>query len=261
MNKHRFTLQGGTGFTLLEVILFLAVSGALAVIALIGLGPRLRNVRFTQSVRTAEAAINREFYASSFGTNTRPENFECRVAGDELEIGPSSGADPVVTGGSEACVINGVLAVFGPTGMSFYSIVSRRQPYLAAGATAEECDAPADVTTLLNCYTPRVAGGANQPPVPRTNGFQNAVTAQSSLENNGKPLAFGTIQNPNGTQKFQFFYTDAEIPFVPTQIVSSDVKTAVLNPYACLELGGRSAKISFTSGSVKPTVTFEECSV
>ena len=65
------------GFTLLEVSLFLAVSGALGLIAFVGLGPRLRNVRFTQSIRLIESTINAQFAASQSGQNNRPANFIC----------------------------------------------------------------------------------------------------------------------------------------------------------------------------------------
>ena len=65
------------GFTLLEVALFFSITGLLALVAFAGLGPRLRNVRFTDATRTLEASVQQELSNYQFGVNQRESNINC----------------------------------------------------------------------------------------------------------------------------------------------------------------------------------------
>ena len=149
------------GFTLLEVSLFLAVSGALGLIAFVGLGPRLRNVRFTQSIRLIESTINAQFAASQSGQNNRPANFICQSSGGGLSV--SALADNPV-GSSEDCVINGKVVYFENNKMTFYSVISRRSPLPVSGV---DCLTTSSLSELQRCYTPRLTGTGVRCPTAR----------------------------------------------------------------------------------------------
>lgn len=259
MNKQRFTLKSSTGFTLLEVMLFLAISGVLTTIAIVGLGPRLTNVRFTQAVRGTEATINRQFQTSRSGENNRPDNFVCtkeNLFGFYPKISAGSG----VAGSSNECVINGTLVVFRETEMQFYSLVSLRE-----SVGPEVTCSQKSFERIYECHKTRIARGTvgfTEPPSKIAVTYGNGVVAQSSVNNDGNVLAFGTLQDPNGTQRFQFFHTKGALAGASEQILSStNTNTSVLRPYACLNLSGRSAKITFNVQSSVPAVTFEECTV
>ena len=259
MNKQSFTLRSTAGFTLIEVTLFLAISAGLIVVALVGFGPRLRNVRFTQSVRATEAAISKEFSASAAGSNSRSDSFSCVRGSDAgLTVPQISSASSKIAGGSDQCVINGALLVFEADKMVSYPIVSLRLP---ASGQPSSCTSASDLETILNCYRPRVVSSDVEQPQKQEIRYQNGVSSTSSLRNDGKPLAFGSVQNPNGTEKYQFFHIDGTNLDGQAQIWPDNTEAFVAKPYTCLSLGGRTAKISFTVVSTKPTVMFEECTV
>lgn len=263
MNRKTFTLHTNGGFTLLEVMLFLAISAALIIIAVIGLAPRLRNVRFTQSVKATETAITEKFSASASGANNRSSNFTCKsttaFSVSVLSIAPSPAGDENVAGGSENCVVNGALVVFEQGNMVFYSIVSLREPKPGA---PESCKSVTTLDNLLTCYTPRVTGKTNEPPEKQVVAFKNGVTSTSSIQMNNKPLAFGTIQNPNSTDRYQFFHLNGDLVMTSqAQLWPDNTEPAVAQPYACLKLDSRIAKIRFSADSIKPVVTYEGCTV
>ncbi len=240
----------------------------MAVIALVGLGPRLRNVRFTQSVRGIESSIVSEFGSSASGQNARLDNFVCTAtggAGSYPLIAVATPGNTTVPGGSKDCVINGVMILFRDSAFEFYSIVSLREPV----NTGVVCATASTFETVRDCYKARVARGTvpfqsvlTEPPERRVYSYQNGVKAESSIQNDGKPFAFGSIQNPNGTDRYQFFHLDgANAGFMQPQLSSSNTAGVVSKPYVCVKLAGRSAKISFSVDSTKPTVTYESCTI
>jgi Tfp pilus assembly protein FimT len=252
------------GFTLLEVTLFLAISASLTIIAIAGLGPRLRNVRFTQSVRTVESAVSAEFASSVSGQNTRPDNFVCEKASNFGWYPKISTGSATTSGSSKDCVINGALVVFRETSMSFYSIVSLRESVGTPSACSNM-----SFEVIRDCFKARIARGTipftsslAEPPEVRSVSYQNGVGAESSIRDDGKFLAFGSVQNPNGTDRYQFFHLDgADAGFGQPQLSATNSATSVAKPYVCLKLSGRSAKLSFSVDSTKPKVEFGECSV
>lgn len=236
------------GFTLLEVTLFLAVSGALGLIAFVGLGPRLRNVRFTQSVRLVENTINNQFTASTAGQNVRPANFSCAVVGVDLQIS-SGGSNPA--GSSANCVINGKMVFFEGDKMTFYSIVSRREP------TSASCLSATQLTDVISCYTPRLTGiGSGSPPQATEATFSSGVSARFPSAPTSDYRGYGYIQSPNGVKQYPFFFTD---PAVTNNLTTANTSVANGPLKVCLELSNRQAELAVESSTIKPTISFEGC--
>ncbi|MBP9738481.1 hypothetical protein KBD20_02205 [Candidatus Saccharibacteria bacterium] len=252
------------GYTLLEVTLFLTISAALTAAAIAGLGPRLNNVRFTQSVRGVESSITEQFSASNFGENNRPAGFTCvKASWWGVEYPSISNSASTATGGAKDCVINGRLIVFEPTRMLVYTVVSLRDSV----GTPAACSS-ISFEIIRDCYKPRTARGTipfqttlTEPPEKTVINYQNGLTATSSINNDGKLLAFGTVQNPNGTGRYQFFHLDgANAGYNKPDLNSANTATSVANPSVCFKMSNRTAKLSFSTTSTIPVIKFEECS-
>ena len=242
------------GFTLLEVTLFLAISGALGLIAFLGLGPRLRNVRFTQSVRLIENTINAQFKSSTSGENVRPAKFTCTTGGPfgTLSIGQPAGGATNPTGSSANCVINGKMVFFEGDKMTFYSIISRRV------GTRSDCPTASTLTDIETCYMPQLTGvDQNEPPdavgVAYSSGV-NATFPASPTNYRG----YGYIQSPNGVQHYPFFFTQTSVQSAQKYLQGSTT-TPSGSLAMCLELSGRRATLTVAENDIKPKISFEGC--
>jgi len=267
------------GFTILEVVLFLAISSGLAVIVFLGLTPRLNNVRFTQSMRTTEAALARQFNSSIMGENTRSDDFTCVEAKNDANtnypriVSPDNGnVSGKPRGSSDTCVVNGKLVVFATDKMRIFSLVSFRKPHRLPDYSPSGCENSADdLDTTLDCYKTRIARGKffsiNEPPDVVEVPFTNGVTATSNIggEFNGKPLVFGYVQNPERTDKYQFFYTfgdphagivNPDINPKNTPPVAYNTRKTVPNPNVCFKLGTRTASMTFDVSSIRPKIVY-----
>jgi type II secretory pathway pseudopilin PulG len=101
------TQKQQSGFTIIEVILFLAVTALLLSIALIGTGGSIQSSRYTDSVRTTESNIRKQFSDILNGVNPRANNLVCDSNGNVSEV--SSGGTPA---GKTNCVLMGKLLQF-----------------------------------------------------------------------------------------------------------------------------------------------------
>lgn len=229
------------GFTLLEVALFFAITGLLALIAFAGLGPRLRNVRFTDAVRTLESTTQRQLSDFQAGVNSRPANIECTVAGGTLSL---TEAGVGKTAGSSAdCIINGRVALFSEDRARFYPVVSVRKIVSACAAHPTYGE--------LFCYNPTIVG------------YDGSVSESSY--NNGLrktdpagDVALLYLQDPNGTEtRLMTLNASVILPDNASTISSANVGNSPAG--FCVELSGRSAKLEYNENGLKPTITFEGC--
>ena len=232
------------GFTLLEVALFFAITGLLALVAFAGLGPRLRNVRFTDSVRTLESTAQRQLSDFQAGVNKRPANIGCTVAGGapsltELAIGQKAGS-------SADCVVNGSVAVFSEEAAIFYPVVSSRK--IDPGCSNHPLFGD------IFCYRPTIVG------------YDSSVT--SSAYNNGlrtkvdsptDDVAILYLQDPSGTETRLLPLKRSLVPNGGVHKIAYDEVGDSFPSSFCVELSGRTAKLEYTNSGLKPTVTFEGC--
>lgn len=91
------------GYTIIEVSLFLAVSGLLVLIALIGTGATIRSSRFTDSSRSVHAFVQKQYDNILNGVNTRPGDETCNAG----VVSTTSG----VPAGRSNCLLIGKLIV------------------------------------------------------------------------------------------------------------------------------------------------------
>ncbi len=249
------------GYTLLEVMLFLAISGAIALTAFVGLGPRLANARFTSSIRSLEANFTQEMQESQAGLNSRDGVSKCKAVSDGSEQKPEidSGTNEA-SGTSNECVINGRLAVFKEKSVDYHAIVSLRK-----GGSNVGCENTSNYANMVTCYRPVVVRESESPaPIQYPYPYKARIRSTSPVTDFtdvavNPAVAFGYITDPNTGVSYRFFHTkaggdlSAESGINSGNTIISDRDTR----YICLGLENRRAKLSFSTSSIKPTVEFE----
>ncbi|HEU5187600.1 MAG TPA: hypothetical protein VFT87_03795, partial [Candidatus Saccharimonadales bacterium] len=132
------------GYTVVEVSLFLAVSGLLFLVAIFTTGNTIRNFRFTDSGNSLEAYVQKQYDNVLNGVNPRGSNITC--------------TNSVVTPGTQNpgtsnCFFMGKLLLFatGSSQVTSYNIVGAEPATVASGQTDEQ---------LITVYQPKIIAAA-----------------------------------------------------------------------------------------------------
>lgn len=225
------------GFTLMEVTLFLAISSALSLVAFVGLGPRLRNVRFTDAVRGVEASVTKAVSDARLGKG-QTGGFVCSSDGSALVLKKE---EQSTAGTSQACVIAGVTVFFknDTTQLQYQQVVARR--------TKTASCANVSLETFYNCYQARPLLEADGIP-PGTVDYANGLRQTSSsvvldgTETKPDGVAIGYVRDPETNKEYLFINGKGE---------NSTAKV-------CYALGGRKASLNFSTDSIEPKVIFDD---
>ena len=98
-----------SAFTIIETMLFLSISGLVFVIGFIGVGSRLDQVRYTDSVRSLESDIRTSFRRAVDGVNLRDVDSDCRTTINGPVI-DETGGDAL--GNDRDCSVAGIELAF-----------------------------------------------------------------------------------------------------------------------------------------------------
>lgn len=272
MNTQRFSLKNSQGYTLIEVTLFLALSAMLSFIAFAGLGPRMRNVRFTSGMRTINDTIGKQFANLDTGLNVGSDGFSCVKQGDQPAIIQNLDGSGI-TGGSQDCVINGRAFFLDQGKMTVYYITSLREMKSGCNPAADP-DVDQNLQRLL-CYSPHAfntAFGTQRRPDPLNYTYPGGITFKGSVDSLAAidgSQAFGYIVDPGTNAKYQFVYGKTHsgnfangnsnpgswggvTPFGPQDLVLNQVKSY------CFGLSSRYASITISPNSDTPSLIFED---
>lgn len=96
------------GFTIIESMLFLAISGLVFVVGFVGIGARLEAVRYTDAVRNLESDVETVFRNTDDGLNLRAPDQPCKVSGTSVEFNGTS----TQPGQEPQCAVAGVDVTF-----------------------------------------------------------------------------------------------------------------------------------------------------
>lgn len=116
-----------TGFTIIEVMLFLAVTGALTVGLLVGSGVAIGQQRYRDSVNSLQSYIQQQYNKVINVTNDRDKSWTCDSNGTVTQVdNPSAGE----ARGTSDCVVLGRLMTVDETGTNLKSsvVVGYRNP-------------------------------------------------------------------------------------------------------------------------------------
>lgn len=255
MGKHSVKSDSTFGYTLLEVVLFLAISSALALIAFLGLGPRLRNVRYTDATRAIQSDITQEVINAQAGQNRRPDDFCCVKNGSnkpeikKQEAGFNTCGQVGEGGSSQDCVINGRLVELDKEKATYYAVVSLRKPAIAGAPCSDLTD---EFTSIADCFSPLIVKSGE--PTPITKEHKNGLSVEPILQEDF-PLIYGYVQNPESNSKHYFVKTGTAVD----NYVTSAAYTELTAPkQVCLVLRNRQSVLIVKPGA-QPELSSERC--
>ena len=130
------------GFTFIEVMLFLAVTGLLAMAILAGSGMAINQQRYRDSVNTLKSYIQQQYSEATSVINSRSENWECNSTGLVTDTGGPAGE----ARGRSDCVMLGRFVTIDATGKQLTA--SSVSAYRLPGTTP----APSDLQEIASNY-------------------------------------------------------------------------------------------------------------
>lgn len=122
------------GFTIIEVMIVLAVSSILLVAAIAAIAGQQQKTEFTQAVREIESQVKDIINDVSHGFYPNTNNFSCSANGSGPVLASGSGNQ----GANKDCIFIGRVIQFGVAGSSgksfnIYTLVGQRQVDIGAG--------------------------------------------------------------------------------------------------------------------------------
>jgi hypothetical protein len=218
----------GDGFTVIEVMLFLAISGALLLMAMLGSGEMARHARFSDSVNSFHSNMQRYYEEVVSGVNTRAVNNAC--------------APGNVRAGTDSCLLIGRVISFNED---------------TSGGMVRYVTASGAVADTGSIYSQLQAGGvtvqsSGEQPLTLAWGalFQNAsrasaIIAPQPLKQAGSTRALinnvAFLRHPNGSQIVPYF-------FYSTNTTLANVQTGLTTAVNALSLtSNTSANICITT--------------
>ena len=116
-----------TGFTIIEVMLFLAVTGMLAAAILVGSGVAIGQQRYRDSVGSLQSYIQQQYNQVTNVTNDRDKAWTCDSNGNVAQAANESAGE---ARGTSDCVVLGRLVTIDATGTNLVSsvVVGYRNP-------------------------------------------------------------------------------------------------------------------------------------
>lgn len=124
-----------SGFTIIEVMLFLAITGALTIAILVGSGAAIGQQRYRDSVNSFKGLVQEQYSQIANVINSEVQNPVCSPSGAALLFSGESGQSR----GTSECLVIGRFLLVEPTKVTTYNLIG--QP--PTGATGSD-----DSTTL-----------------------------------------------------------------------------------------------------------------
>jgi type II secretory pathway pseudopilin PulG len=148
------------GFTIIEVMLFLAVTGALAVAILVGAGVSIGQQRYRDSVNSLKSFVQTQYNEVTNVVNDRDKNWTCDANGNVTSNQTGDGEPR----GTSDCVILGRFITVDDTGtkVSSSNVIGYRHPNATtAGSDIAELRTNYDLTlSPINPETTEISWGA-----------------------------------------------------------------------------------------------------
>lgn len=130
------------GFTMIEVMLFLAVTGMLMVAILVGSGVAIGQQRYRDSVSSLQSYLQQQYNLVTDVSNARDQGWTCDSSGNVIAADPSVGTPR----GTSDCVIMGRFITIDSTGTQV--VTSNVVGYRAPGAQTQ----PSDIDEITKNY-------------------------------------------------------------------------------------------------------------
>jgi type II secretory pathway pseudopilin PulG len=227
------------GFTVVEVTLFLAITGMLFLIALAGTGNTIRSVRFSDSGRSLNAYVQQQYDDIINGLNNRTGAEAC--AGGIV----SPGSQPV---GTSSCLLLGKLVVF-----QVNSPIAH--VYNVVGTEPANVDYSRTDTQLISDFQPKAVTtvGVATYEIP----WDAFISGIKRLSDNQATNGLLLIRSPKSSRIVSYTYKPTAIPAVDLSPVVNAAVNAGQTTNFCLKNAdgsGLPAKIVVTNAPTQEAV-------
>lgn len=186
--------RSANGFTIIETILFIAISGVLVVALLVGTGMALGVQRYRDSVQSFKSLIQEQYSEVINVKNDRGDNWECNS--DVItEEGPVS---PEKTRGQSDCVIIGKYIQIEDGNYTSHSVLARES------ATSVN---PSDIGKLKDKYTlelSTVYSDSGSLEWSTTIDWASEGDDSNSQDQSGRAIAILIVRSPDSGQIYTF---------------------------------------------------------
>jgi hypothetical protein len=230
---------GERGFTVVEVSLFLAITGMLFLIAFLGTANTIRSVRFGDSGRATTAFLQRQYDDIINGLNQRTGAESC-VAGNVIP-----GSQPAGTSG---CLLLGKLVIFQVNSpvITTYDVIGTEP----ANVNYSQTD-----TQLISAFQPRVVTsiGVGTYRIP----WEANISGTKRLSDNQGVNGLLLIRSPKSSRIVSYTYKPTAVPALDlSPVVNSAANTGQTANFCIKNVDGQGlpAKIEVTNAPTQQAV-------
>jgi type II secretory pathway pseudopilin PulG len=230
-----------SGFTIIEVTIFLALTSMLFLIAFFGTGVFVQQSRFSDGMRRLESYLQSQYEEVVSGVNPRDSTVTCASGTSNVVPGASSP-------GTTSCVLLGKLIVFtggSDTVESYYVVGMNSQAYLTTDP----------VTTIITSLAPRAADNTNVSTFESPWGIR---FVQGKRASSGGPMnAIAFLRSPVSSQVVTYVYNHPSVsaplaPFISSSLATNTtanfcfVSADNANKVAAVQLGNGQGSSAFS---------------
>lgn len=231
------------GYTIVEVTLFVAVSGLLLLVAVVGTGTTIRTIRFTDSARSLTTYVQKQYDALINGVNSRPGDISCNsgtITNFDQDVGTSN------------CLVMGKLLVT-------QTDSSEITAYNVVGTEPSNPNYSLNDETLISQFQPRVVtlAGTETYDIP----WGAFVSGQERDSDNKATNAIALIRSPRSTRVVQYSFSTDETPIANLpQVVNQSATNMNKTVAVCIKSQdalSSPAKLSIGSAPNQSAVSLE----
>lgn len=192
------------GFTIVEVVLFLALSALFLLVAFSGFGDKTRNTQFTDAMRNLQSYVQRLQNDVLNGVNTR-SNTACQITGGTIDLAGTADVP-----GSSDCIIMGRTLGFTPDSsrIQIRTIVGR----LLSQASGDDFNK--SEFELINASNPKVLTGLMADTYDIDWQVKFTAARQVGSSSIDRP-SFGFIRSPGSSNIFSFLLGNSSAFYGP----------------------------------------------
>lgn len=125
-----------SGFTIIEVMLFLAVTGALAVAILVGSGFAIEQQRYRDSVNSFKSLIQEQYAQIANVINSDAKNPQCTLTDDDTRLAFNDSEEAKSFRGTSDCLVLGRFLLIEEKQVTAYDVIG--EPSSAAAAESSD---------------------------------------------------------------------------------------------------------------------------
>lgn len=209
------------GFTIVEVMIVLAVTGALFISAALLIAGRQNQTEFDQGIRQIQSQIQQTINEVSSGFYPNRSNFTCTAAAGSINISPGGSGQ----GTNSGCIFLGKVMQFKVHGTSPEQFATFSVAGLQKNSSGN------DVSSLSEASPLAIAPGpshANIPDVTQKTGLQGGITAVSMKANGNNVGAVGFMSSLAQYNGGQVVSGSQQVNVIPISATALDADTGTI---------------------------------